>query len=76
MFERFAILWCKTMHNRAMWPIHEYYVCPNCLRRYAIAWKEPAEGELNPALREAGIPAAGQPEEVGLRVPAIERTTF
>jgi hypothetical protein len=64
MFERFAILWCKTMHSRAMWPIHGYYVCPDCLRRYAVAWRLPAEGEYaDPALRDAGIPSAEQPEK-------------
>jgi hypothetical protein len=29
------------MHERAMWPIHGRYMCPDCLREYRIEWEEP-----------------------------------
>ena len=32
-------IWCKTMHTRAMWPIHGRYICPDCLREFPVAWE-------------------------------------
>jgi len=38
-----AELWCKTMHTRAMWPIHGRYICPDCLREYRVSWEDEVE---------------------------------
>jgi hypothetical protein len=38
-----STLWCKTMHGRAMWPIHGKYICPDCLREYPVFWEETQE---------------------------------
>jgi len=26
------------MHPAPMWPIHNYYVCPSCQRRWPVPW--------------------------------------
>ncbi len=39
MWEQMTRTWCKTMHQRAMWPIHGKYICPQCLREYPVAWE-------------------------------------
>jgi hypothetical protein len=38
-------VWCETMHDRVMWPIHGRYLCSTCLREY------PAAFDLNAATR-------------------------
>lgn len=40
-----AELWCKKMHNRAMWPIHGRYICQDCLREYPVEWEGRARAE-------------------------------
>ena len=41
------------MHNRAMWPIHGKYICPQCLREHRVNWEGPAQAEeyADPKLR-------------------------
>ena len=39
MSDRISELWCKMMHNKAMWPMHGKYVCPDCLRQYPVPWE-------------------------------------
>jgi len=31
-------LWCKCMHEAAMWPIHGWYRCRTCHRRHPVPW--------------------------------------
>jgi hypothetical protein len=31
-------LWCAWTHPTPMWPIHGYYVCPQCMRKYPVPW--------------------------------------
>lgn len=45
MWERISIFWCKSMHSKAMWPIHGKYICPDCLREYPVAWTAAAVEE-------------------------------
>jgi hypothetical protein len=46
MWNRISELWCKSMHSKAMWPIHGKYICPNCLREYPVIWEDlPARRE-------------------------------
>ena len=40
MSDRISELWCKMMHNKAMWPMHGKYVCPDCLRQYPVPWED------------------------------------
>jgi hypothetical protein len=47
MWNRIADLWCRKMHNEAMWPIHGKYVCKRCLREYPVAWEGRAAAEAN-----------------------------
>ena len=34
--------WCKSMHHKAMWPMHGKYVCPRCLLEFPVPWEIPA----------------------------------
>jgi len=43
MFDRISELWCKIMHGQPMWPIHGRYICPDCLREYAVEWEHPRQ---------------------------------
>ncbi len=54
MWNRISELWCRTMHNQAMWPIHGKYICPQCLREYPTHWEGPvtASDYARPDLRE------------------------
>jgi hypothetical protein len=36
-------IWCETMHDRVMWPIHGRYRCSTCLREYKVAFDSDAE---------------------------------
>jgi len=60
MWNRMSVWWCKTMHSRAMWPVHGKYICPDCLREYPVVWSslpahpeysQPAEPRFEPAGR-------------------------
>ena len=43
-------LWCETMHDRVLWPIHGKYRCATCQREYAVEFEElRAGGEARPA---------------------------
>lgn len=60
MWNRISELWCKKMHDQAMWPIHGKYVCPQCLREYPIEWEACPRGAdyADPALRPGRIPVS------------------
>ena len=36
---QFAQEWCRLMHPDPKWPIHGYYECPQCRRRYQVPWE-------------------------------------
>ena len=52
MWERLSELWCRSMHSKAMWPIHGKYICPNCLREYPVAWTAAAERPVDRPARQ------------------------
>jgi len=52
-WSRLQDLWCKLMHPAPMTPIHGYYRCPSCLRKYPVPW---ARDERVPA-KPIGVPA-------------------
>jgi hypothetical protein len=37
--EALRCLWCKWMHDTAMWPIHGWYRCRTCYRRHPVPWE-------------------------------------
>lgn len=37
-FERLSTWWCGLKHRSITWPVHGYYVCTNCGRRYQVQW--------------------------------------
>jgi hypothetical protein len=45
MWDKISAGWCKTMHNRATWPIHGRYQCLECGRQYAVLWTESGRPE-------------------------------
>jgi hypothetical protein len=44
-------IWCETMHDRVMWPIHGRYLCSTCLREYPAAFDLNAETRRTQRLR-------------------------
>ena len=60
MWNRISELWCRKMHDRAMWPIHGKYTCQQCFREYPVAWEgSPRTADYaDPALRQNRIPVA------------------
>jgi hypothetical protein len=42
MIHRIRSIWCRSMHNKAMWPIHGKYVCARCMCEYTVEWAGPA----------------------------------
>jgi hypothetical protein len=45
MWDKISELWCKIMHDHAMWPIHGRYICSDCMREYAVEWEHPRQEE-------------------------------
>ncbi len=56
LLEKLGILWCRSLHNSPMWPIHGHYTCRVCHRQYQVPWDsrqpvntvELAPSKLNP----------------------------
>jgi hypothetical protein len=56
MWDRISELWCRSMHDKAMWPMHGKYTCPDCLREYPVVWEDIPRGpETAPPPRPASI---------------------
>jgi hypothetical protein len=64
MWNRISEVWCKSMHAKAMWPIHGKYICPDCFRQFPVAWEEvPPRSEVASTPDEALVwskPAGNQ----------------
>ena len=39
MWNRITEIWCRAMHERAMWPMHGKYTCRECFREYPVEWE-------------------------------------
>ena len=39
--DRIGDAWCSLMHDSPRWPIHGYYECGVCGRRYLVPWGRP-----------------------------------
>ena len=46
--ERLRAAWCYFMHASVRWPIHGWYECGTCGRRYPVPWHRnaPVHGQL------------------------------
>jgi hypothetical protein len=53
--DRMQRLWCETVHERAMWPIHGTYRCATCRREYAVGFEQ-----------KVRIPSPGRPSPIGI----------
>lgn len=40
--DRAKDVWCKSFHNKPMWPINGRYQCGSCLRYHAVRWEQVA----------------------------------
>ena len=59
--EGLRVLWCRLMHDAAMWPIRGTYRCRTCGQSYTIPWA--GEHLLQPA--RLVIPQAERAVESG-----------
>ena len=41
LLDRMEELWCRYMHDHAMWPINGRYLCGVCLREYPVQFEGP-----------------------------------
>jgi hypothetical protein len=66
MVERISEIWCKTMHKKAMWPIHGRYICPQCMRQYRVGWEGIPQPEeyADPELRIRPVPVQDPVEAI------------
>jgi hypothetical protein len=53
--------WCQLMHPDPMWPVNGEYQCRVCLRRYPVAWEQPAAQE---SANRPTAPLHAQPETI------------
>ena len=64
MWDRISEAWCKSMHSKAMWPMHGKYICPDCFREFPVEWAEIPTGSEAPPPSNEGLvwskPAANQ----------------
>ncbi len=60
-FEVVARVWCNVMHPDPAWPIHGYYRCPKCHRKYRVPW-ESRNGAHNMARPDKRAAAGVEPE--------------
>jgi hypothetical protein len=67
MFSQFQFrmdtVWCSLMHESIMWPIHGYYECRSCGRRYA-AFSE-VQARSAPLVGALQLPARSPGSAVG-----------
>jgi len=56
MWNQMSEWWCKTMHAKAMWPIHGRYICPDCHRQYPVVWETTLSVADDQAERKASNP--------------------
>jgi hypothetical protein len=56
MWNMISEAWCKSMHSKAMWPMHGKYICPDCHRQYPVMWEDiPAAPEVAPPQQPPAI---------------------
>ena len=57
MRNRILRLWCRAFHRGAMWPVHGKYICPRCLREWAVCWESQNGGYQLPVA--VALPLSG-----------------
>jgi len=43
LLDRLANLWCRSMHDSPMMPIHGRYQCRKCHRYHDVSWEPPKD---------------------------------
>ena len=43
-----GLLWCRLMHDAAMWPFRSSYQCRKCGRMHPVRWEELATQQVPP----------------------------
>ena len=62
LIDKLGSLWCRSLHNGVMWPIHGHYTCRVCHRQYQAPWdsRQPANTvELAPKLIPHAVSKVG-----------------
>lgn len=57
-----ARAWCNVMHPDPTWPIHGYYRCPKCNRKYPVPWESRNGAYSTPAGPDKRTAAGVEPE--------------
>jgi hypothetical protein len=61
LLNKVETLWCETMHDRVMWPIHGHYKCSTCLREYPVAFHDTeAQRHRESQLSNVYVPASSR----------------
>lgn len=64
-------LWCSLMHNSVTWPIHGYYECRTCGRRY-LAFADTPTAILAMTLMPLALPVPASGLVKGHMSPEVE----
>jgi hypothetical protein len=56
MFHKIGTVWCRLRHESLMWPVHGYYRCRSCGRRYPAFPEAPAVDPNITSLEESRYP--------------------
>lgn len=55
MWNRIEEMWCRMMHEQAMWPMHGKYNCRQCLREYPVGWEGEGADLRDRAVHETAV---------------------
>lgn len=55
MWNRIEEMWCRMMHEQAMWPMHGKYSCRQCLREYPVEWEGEGADLRDRAVHETAV---------------------
>jgi hypothetical protein len=54
---KLGAIWCRSMHDSPMWPIHGQYQCRTCGRHYSVPWSAAALLPAHAPIRQAHYPS-------------------
>ena len=60
LLDKIGELWCRNVHQSAMWPVHGKYRCAVCLREYAVVFEAAHHAAVERANNVFPIQAASE----------------
>jgi len=54
---KLGAVWCRSMHDSPMWPIHGQYQCRTCGRHYSVPWSAAALLPTHAPIHQAHYPS-------------------